>query len=1023
MLAGLAWVALQNSAPIANIAREQLAPDYPVEIGSITYPEKGVVEIRDVTLDHPDGNQRRSGSIERIRLRFPDGERFPTRFKSILIEKADVTLDDALLSMFAPKKPKDPAAPPTDLGWVKVDELKIVNGKVNLDLKGIPKGSWEIDKLEAEDIDLARSGDRLSPRPQRLVLRDIHIDDPENPSGPRLASADEIAIDFSLNKDFVSGAVASLTMKNPIVRHSPRLVAALEGDSAEPSSEKSESGSNKEPSTPMRWTIDKVHLDGGYFSMTDFYDTPDLSFCHSGTFTDLSWGSDTGLTWATPQKAALRDFRMDAQALPRPPGEFEKAETPVLIESSRIDLAGTPDDFFDKGWIDQIIALGTKINITETNTKRFFTAAPAGADDEAEDETDAGDGSGDEEEWIIHVRDLELADAKIKLNTGTFTKGLPEASINLNIRSDEVQPDPQNDVTYGLEISDLEVREPGETSKAFVTDGRILSSFTANGVQRDQRIESVTLSGINIRIGEEVERIIEELGKQIDVAEEEPEVPVSPYIAFRPDPITGAFPLLDYPRSLKPTEPEWTIGQLKLTDTNFELEEFIPGMPYVPVVLETTLTEIPLSGRDRGDERSQRVELHNLEIVSPYNSLLPVARLRTIWINFTIPGLIRNEIEKVEIVSPEIYLGEHLFWYVTFYSKLAAKMPDPDSEKEKIAAVSFDPCDGEPEPEVAEDPEYENAEEGKIDALEDAFKTDLMGWKINHVEASAGKLVVAPKGYQIGILPFPFDIKTNLTEGKIKIDLNVPSGDYVFEQLELELLGLSGDAGFTYPIKKKNNTFVQTFKVADLHFKEYRAKNVALAVTYDDKGIYGELWGEAYGGYVRGEFSIYIGETYTWDAWVTGTKLKLGPITSVLAPDTVKATGLIDVKLIANGEEFIPENVTGSMNTSGRCHMHVTKLDEVLESLPEPEIPPQEGRVDILDAVIEPVTAGLQHAMSKAGIEAFRHYDFTTGDAKLELVGRDGTASMILDGPDGKRDIIFRFFDKRELADTAEKKQ
>ncbi len=59
--------------------------------------------------------------------------------------------------------------------------------------------------------------------------------------------------------------------------------------------------------------------------------------------------------------------------------------------------------------------------------------------------------------------------------------------------------------------------------------------------------------------------------------------------------------------------------------------------------------------------------------------------------------------------------------------------------------------------------------------------------------------------------------------------------------------------------------------------------------------------------------------------------------------------------------------------------MTVGKLDDVLESIP-----------DDWDA--------LYKAISTAGIEAFRNYDFTSGSANLELIGRDGTASMILGG-------------------------
>ena len=994
LAAGLLMVGYHNATPIANFARKQFAPDLPIEIGTVSFPERGVVELRDITLDLPDAAGR-AGEIKRIRIGYDESDVLRPRARSLLVESPDIVLDDALLAMFS--SGRDQEAPPPNLDWAKLDTLRIVDGNVEFDLKGIPRGSLRVE-LDADSIDLGLEGAFLSQHPQRVTLRDFVLAAPEGGGAPIVV--DEIMADLALNKDFISGAVAKLHLRNPTVNFTPEFLAALQIDATDPDAPAERSTPDAgSKAAPMRWTIDEIELENGHFAMSGFYDTPDLSFDHSGKFTNLTWSSDRGVSWPGDQVASLTDVRVDARALPRQVGAGDDPDEGLLMRAARIDIAGVPDEYFEHGWIDRITARKPEIHVSEERLRRFFSAAP---DDrsrllmppKAGAAAGAGTSSPTEEVdslFLIRVRDLELADAQVHIEADGFLGGLPETTFTLNLRSAEEQPTPAENIDYLLSATDLKVYTSDTPEAPIVTGTEILGKFSASGVQREERIDRITVSGLDVRIGEGVEQILAALDPELepdDDPDDEPEPEPEPDEATAPDDAAAG------------TSPEWKIGQLELDEARFTLEKFIPGLPYVPLVLQTTLNEVPLSGRSRGDERPQKVELRNLIIASPYNSLLPVAKLRSIWVHFTVPGLIRNEIEKIEIVSPEIYLGEHLFWYIDYYRKFASNEPaaeDPAGE-EKLAAISVDPCAATGDEEQAE-------AGGKIEAIENALKNNkISGWQIRNVEASTGSLIVAPKGYPLGILPFPFSAKTDLAVGKIELDLKVPASDYVFEDLELELRGLNGEAFFNYPIRKQDNNFVQTFTAPELLYQDYRADEVYLSLTYTETLIHGELGGKAYGGYANGEFNIYIGETYKWDAWVTGTGLELGPISEILAPETIKMTGTLDAKIITDGEGLIPAKVSGTMNTSGPCHMTVSKLDDVLDSIPEE-------------------WNALYKAISNAGIEAFQNYDFTSGSAKLQLIGRDGTASMLLDGPDGKRDIAFRFFDHRQLAGPEEKPQ
>ena len=330
------------------------------------------------------------------------------------------------------------------------------------------------------------------------------------------------------------------------------------------------------------------------------------------------------------------------------------------------------------------------------------------------------------------------------------------------------------------------------------------------------------------------------------------------------------------------------------------------------------------------------------------------------------------------------------------------------TEQLAVAATTPDPCAGEA------DATGGPAGEGEIPEVEDILKnTEISGWTIRTIKAETGSLIVAPKGYRIWKDPFPFSGETNLAEGKIRLDLTVPRADYLFEKLKLQLRGLNGAAYFNYPRDENRKNFVQVFSLPTLIYGDYRADDIYLSVTYNGKLIHGEFGGWAYDGYVNGEFNINIDQTYTWNAWVAGTGLMLSPLTAALSPGNVTLTGKVNAVIVANGAGLVPELITGKLDTIGPCHMHITKLDETLESL---QVAKPGAAPNIWEAFLDP----LNQAISVAGIEAFRHYNFTAGKAELGLVGRDGTANIVLDGPDGTRQVDFHFYDKRDPAKPSE---
>jgi hypothetical protein len=98
------------------------------------------------------------------------------------------------------------------------------------------------------------------------------------------------------------------------------------------------------------------------------------------------------------------------------------------------------------------------------------------------------------------------------------------------------------------------------------------------------------------------------------------------------------------------------------------LMSIAPGLP--PVRFDVTFaaneTPLDLDGLAENVE-PQRVVLTRLRIPSPHEPLRTVAEMDVIHVDYTLDGLLQRRIDRVEIVSPLLYVGEDLFWYVENY--------------------------------------------------------------------------------------------------------------------------------------------------------------------------------------------------------------------------------------------------------------------------------------------------------------------------------------------------------------------
>jgi hypothetical protein len=95
------------------------------------------------------------------------------------------------------------------------------------------------------------------------------------------------------------------------------------------------------------------------------------------------------------------------------------------------------------------------------------------------------------------------------------------------------------------------------------------------------------------------------------------------------------------------------------------LEDERPQVSDITFALNSSLKNVPLSkGASALGSEQQLVEIANLEVLSPLDPFTKVLTLDSIFVRFTLAGLLRREIDSLTILGPNIFLGEDLFWYM-----------------------------------------------------------------------------------------------------------------------------------------------------------------------------------------------------------------------------------------------------------------------------------------------------------------------------------------------------------------------
>ncbi len=397
--------------------------------------------------------------------------------------------------------------------------------------------------------------------------------------------------------------------------------------------------------------------------------------------------------------------------------------------------------------------------------------------------------------------------------------------------------------------------------------------------------------------------------------------------------------------------PAWQIDDLMFADAAISLQDLGLGIPDINFTLPTaSLQQVSLSGDARSaSQTTENIEISDLVIYSPLDPFTPVISMPSIFIEFSLAGLMRKELMAMRILQPTIFVGPDLFWYMEELGKR--------------------PANSQP-----------------------AAGGNQMDWRMQEFVISSGQLAIAFDGVNRLNLPIPFHSRasninfSNLEELSLNIDVEVPAQDFTFPSYQLELLGSKGNIEYGLPVDSNANNVVNTFFVDQLKWRQFDATEGWLSVTYDQQGIYGNCGCQLYGGYLEGGFSFLIEKDNPWTGWAAATDVDLASITSILSPESlsIDATAALALEVNAWGPRI--ERVRGNMTTSSPGTLNIPKLDTLLENLP-------------------PDWTSLKRDLTRIGIDTLRNFQFDQGSSQFWFIDDHGRLKLELTGTQGSRNF------------------
>ena len=340
----------------------------------------------------------------------------------------------------------------------------------------------------------------------------------------------------------------------------------------------------------------------------------------------------------------------------------------------------------------------------------------------------------------------------------------------------------------------------------------------------------------------------------------------------------------------------------------------------------------------------QEIEISDLVIPSPNDPFTRVMSLRSVFLKFTLAGILAKELEDVTVLHPVIHIGEDLFAYM-------------EAAKKRMAAGTDTPAPG---------------------------------WRIKRFDVKFGSVVIGSGGRAEYGLPLNFRTTAenvsldDLASLTLRGSLEIPAQEYGFPAYQIEINTEPGSLQFSYPPEKSMSNVVGTVRIKNLRWRQFRGSDSWITATFDRQGINGFFGGKLYGGTIAGGFSFFFDDKSPWIGWLSGTRVDLGKLTGIMAPHNFRMTGPLDFTGQVNAESKSIRRLKGRLETKAPGRMEIGKIDDLLARIPTD-------------------WTNLKRDSLRVALEAIRDFDYDTGSGDFWFTDGQGVFDLKLQGPLGSR--------------------
>lgn len=402
---------------------------------------------------------------------------------------------------------------------------------------------------------------------------------------------------------------------------------------------------------------------------------------------------------------------------------------------------------------------------------------------------------------------------------------------------------------------------------------------------------------------------------------------------------------LPKPAASGPT-PDWRIGKLDISGIKASLgDNAWRSATDASFTLATTLQNLtPSEITGELGSTLQLVELSDVIIPSPRDPFTRVLSLRSVFLRFTLSGLLSKELHDLTLLHPVVHIGEDLFLYM-------------DRARSRMVTGS---------------------------------EKNTRGWRIHRFEVKFGSLMVGSGGRAVYGIPLNFQTVAenvaldDLASLSFRGSLEIPAHTYRFPAYQLEFTASRGDLRFSYPPEKSVSNVVGTVQLADIRWRQFRSPEAWITATFDRQGINSLFGGSLFDGQIAGGFGFFFANKSPWIGWLSGTGLDLHQLTDTLAPENFRMTGPFDFAVQTNAEARSIQRLKGSFQTTAPGTLRIAKIDALLARIP-------------------PDWSGIKRDAVRIALETLRDFEYDTATGRFWFVDRQGILDLALQGPFGSR--------------------